>query len=217
MNPDLNQDWHAPLMVMLELQDEMNTRVNHDWRLQRRAWWRAIWVECAELMDHYGGWKWWKHTERDTAQALLEIVDIWHFGLSIELERHTDARQAAQTIASALDAAEAFEDVHQAVEHVARIALAEQRMAFAAVPWLLGSVEADFQTLYRQYVGKNLLNLFRQDHGYREGSYVKVWQGREDNVHLAEIMALPEVAALADPRQAIREALAHRYESHGTA
>ncbi len=42
--------------------------------------------------------------------------------------------------------------------------------------------------LYRQYVGKNVLNFFRQDNGYKEGTYVKVWEGREDNEHLVEVM-----------------------------
>ena len=36
--------------------------------------------------------------------------------------------------------------------------------------------------LYRLYVGKNILNQFRQDHGYKEGNYIKVWNGEEDNV-----------------------------------
>ena len=42
--------------------------------------------------------------------------------------------------------------------------------------------------LYRQYVGKNVLNFFRQDNGYKEGTYKKEWQGREDNEHLVEVM-----------------------------
>lgn len=207
--------WLAPLTVMLELQDEMNSRVNADWRQQHRAWWRAIWIECAELMDHYGGWKWWKHSERDTEQALLEIVDIWHFGLSIELERHADAPAAAQTIAGLLTEPAMFDDVHQAVEHVARVALSEQRMAFGAVPWLLQSVAANFDTLYTQYVGKNMLNLFRQDHGYKQGTYRKSWAGREDNAHLAEILKSPEVLENADPRALIRAELARRYSAAG--
>lgn len=42
--------------------------------------------------------------------------------------------------------------------------------------------------LYRQYVGKNVLNFFRQDNGYKTGTYIKVWSGREDNEHLVEVM-----------------------------
>ena len=39
-------------VIMLELQDLMNTRVHQEWRAQGFEWHRAIWIECAELMDH---------------------------------------------------------------------------------------------------------------------------------------------------------------------
>ena len=46
----------------------------------------------------------------------------------------------------------------------------------------------DFDGLYTAYVGKNVLNFFRQDHGYKEGTYIKNWSGREDNEHLVELI-----------------------------
>jgi hypothetical protein len=46
----------------------------------------------------------------------------------------------------------------------------------------------DFETLYIGYVGKNVLNFFRQDHGYKDGSYEKQWGGIEDNEHLVQIV-----------------------------
>jgi hypothetical protein len=46
-----------------------------------------------------------------------------------------------------------------------------------------------FEELYRRYIGKNVLNFFRQDNGYKDGSYRKTWKGREDNEHLVELMA----------------------------
>ena len=67
------------LVTMLELQSDMNTKVHADWKQQNFEWYRAIWVECAELLDHYG-WKWWKKQNPDVGQIELELVDIWHFG-----------------------------------------------------------------------------------------------------------------------------------------
>lgn len=53
-----------------------------------------------------------------------------------------------------------------------------------------------WEVLFRQYVGKNVLNFFRQDHGYKEGTYIKVWaDGREDNEHLVEIMQAVDAKA----------------------
>ena len=49
-----------------------------------------------------------------------------------------------------------------------------------------------FDDLFKQYVGKNVLNFFRQDHGYKDGSYIKIWNGREDNEHLSDILNAAE-------------------------
>lgn len=43
--------------------------------------------------------------------------------------------------------------------------------------------------LPREYLGKNVLNRFRQENGYKEGSYIKMWDGIEDNVHLDVVLA----------------------------
>ena len=37
-------------------------------------------------------------------------------------------------------------------------------------------------------MAKNVLNVFRQDHGYKDGSYVKMWNGKEDNEILAIVL-----------------------------
>ena len=57
-------------------------------------------------------------------------------------------------------------------------------MHFSDFATIMHLIEMDFDALYRSYVGKNVLNFFRQDHGYKEGTYVKNWAGREDNEHL---------------------------------
>ncbi|HFB64101.1 MAG TPA: dUTP diphosphatase, partial [Aeromonadales bacterium] len=69
---------------MLLMQSNMNEKVNPDWLAENFAWYRAIWVESAELLDHHG-WKWWKKQQPDIEQIKLELVDIWHFGLSLML------------------------------------------------------------------------------------------------------------------------------------
>lgn len=38
------------------------------------------------------------------------------------------------------------------------------------------------------YFGKNVLNQFRQDNGYKEGTYIKIWNNEEDNVHMLRIV-----------------------------
>ena len=66
------------------------------------------------------------------------------------------------------------------------------------------------EVLYQQYVGKNVLNFFRQDHGYQEGTYIKLWGGREDNEHLVEVLAALDDTA-PDYPEAVYQALSERY------
>ncbi len=45
-----------------------------------------------------------------------------------------------------------------------------------------------FDELYNKYIGKNVLNKFRQENGYKEGTYVKYWDGEEDNKVILKII-----------------------------
>ena len=70
----------------------------------------------------------------------------------------------------------------------------------------------DADALYRSYVGKNVLNFFRQDNGYKEGSYIKQWQGREDNEHLVELTKQLDTGS-DDYAQDLYAALTERYQA----
>jgi len=175
------------LLVMLEMQDAMNARVNPDWRSAGNAWYRAIWTECAEMLDHYG-WKWWKHQQPDLEQVQLELVDILHFAMSDYLLRDDDNQVVAARIEAELSQPNAGDDIRAAIEVMAQSTIARKRMHFSDFATVMNLIEMDFDALYRSYVGKNVLNFFRQDHGYKDGSYIKVWQGREDNEHLVDVL-----------------------------
>jgi len=175
------------LLAMLALQDAMNSKVNPDWRNAGYAWYRAIWTECAEMLDHYG-WKWWKHQEPDMAQVRLELVDIWHFALSDLILQHGDMETAAERALQGLADPAGGDDFREAIERMAMDTIAAKSAHVERFASLLRLADLAFDDLYKTYVGKNVLNFFRQDHGYKEGTYAKVWDGREDNEHLAEIL-----------------------------
>ena len=172
---------------MLDMQDAMNSRVNADWRQANNAWYRAIWTECAEMLDHYG-WKWWKHQAPELDQVRLELVDIFHFAMSDYLLGQSDNDAVADRILSELTDARSETDIRVAIETMAKTTIANHSMHFSDFANIMNLIDMDFDHLYRMYVGKNVLNFFRQDHGYKDGSYIKVWQGREDNEHLAELL-----------------------------
>ena len=177
------QQW---LETMVSLQRSHNEKVHPDWDKQGYPFTRAVWVECAELIEHYG-WKWWKHQEPDIEQVKLELVDIWHFGLSelmIEYGEEVVDRLVTELIYAMAHVEES--EFRDAVEELAAQALAGRFSVHAFTSAML-VLPMSFADLFSIYVGKNVLNVFRQEHGYKEGTYRKVWNGREDNEHLTEI------------------------------
>ena len=173
---------------MLDMQDAMNSRVNKNWRQAGNAWYRAIWTECAEMLDHYG-WKWWKHQEPDLDQVQLELVDILHFAMSDYLLINADNEAAAERIIKEMEQPGTETDFRLAIENIAQTTIKNHSMHFSDFANAMNLIDMDFDHLYRMYIGKNVLNFFRQDNGYKDGSYEKVWHGREDNECLAELMA----------------------------
>jgi dimeric dUTPase (all-alpha-NTP-PPase superfamily) len=179
------------IIHMLEMQDTMNSKVNEDWRDAGFEWYRAIWMEASEMLEHYG-WKWWKRQEPDIMQVKLEVVDIVHFALSIRLvqgQSHDQPISAtADGIAADFQDPSSTEDIRTNIELLAKETLVDQGAHFSIIAGVMVHLDMSFDELYEIYVGKNVLNMFRQDNGYKEGSYQKIWKGREDNEHLADIL-----------------------------
>jgi hypothetical protein len=48
-------------------------------------------------------------------------------------------------------------------------------------------INRTFEDLYVGYISKNVLNTFRQDNGYQTGTYIKNWDGVEDNEYLISL------------------------------
>lgn len=199
--------------AMLALQEEMNRKVNTAWRSANYAWHRAIWTECAEMLDHVG-WKWWKDlsAEPDLEQVRLEVVDIWHFGMSDLMTREIAPQRISARLADDYVAVprEPEAGLHVLIESLAQSTLADRAFDPRAFFRLMRGVDLDLDSLHRRYVGKNVLNFFRQDHGYKAGTYRKTWEGREDNEHLSEIVNTLDADA-ASFRDDVYRALQARY------
>ena len=182
------------LATMLELQGDMNAKVHAEWRDQNFEWYRAIWVECAELLDHYG-WKWWKKQTPDVDQIALELVDIWHFGLSLLLLSGDSVEAISDRVVAGFDSQQGSGSFAVDLEEFTAQTLVTKEFDIAGFARLMEGIQMDFETLYVGYVGKNVLNFFRQDNGYQDGSYHKQWGGKEDNEHLVEIVAQLDTSA----------------------
>jgi len=222
------------IIQMLNLQNEMNCVVNSNWRRAGYNWRIAILAEAVEAIDHHQ-WKWWKERKSpDMPQLRIELIDIWHFALSLMLqstepENHVQVRQLAESIIQQITTNRRSVDCCEsdsllqllqkicgiATEHEFNIRVFSQAIQKAGMTW---------DDLYRIYIGKHCLNIFRQEHGYKNGTYIKNWSslaisnnvGRslEDNDHLNDILDSEEIDKLSpeNVRSFILDMLNVRYE-----
>jgi|TARA_B110000459_G_C16594123_1_gene487741 hypothetical protein len=187
--------------TMLSLQASMNFKIDPDWVEARYPYLLAVVIEGAEAIEHHG-WKWWKKQHKDLPQLQMELIDIWHFMLSeILLRNDADEEKAVMFLNQAIADSEHLQSLNfdgqdyplkelgllQQIELLIALAGA-RRVEVGLFSSIMRLCELDWNSLFSQYVGKNVLNVFRQDHGYKQGTYLKQWNGQEDNEHLVEIL-----------------------------
>jgi len=187
--------------TMLSLQESMNSKVDPDWIKARYPYLRAVAIEGSEAIEHHG-WKWWKKQDKDLAQLQMELIDIWHFLLSEILLRHDgDQEKALSSLLGTLSKVKEQDLINfdgqkiqvNSCDLVSKLELLiataiSRRIELALFGAIMMDCELSWTDLYSQYVGKNVLNMFRQDNGYKEGTYKKIWDGKEDNEHLVDIL-----------------------------
>lgn len=177
------------LTEMLELQCGINAQVHLNWAEQRYPWHLAIMTEANEGIEHLS-FKWWKAGAINLEQAQLELVDVWHFGMSLLLQQmgSVDAAVSFINMERDLYVKKENEDPINAFTDIIARAASVKDFSVTEFSALLESLNMSWDDLYLWYIGKNALNMFRQQNGYKTGEYKKTWEGREDNEFLAEII-----------------------------
>ena len=179
---------------LLSEQERLNSIINPNWKNDRLFddFVVAMLVESAELIEHLG-YKWWKHQEPNLKQAQMECVDIWFFYFSalllIEKDIETDIIHLSDYEVEEFSKnktiyfTKSFMNTISSYDSINKEPLS-LNLLFCVTQWLGMSTE----DLYDMYMGKLVLNIFRQTHGYADGSYKKIWNGLEDNEVLHKIM-----------------------------
>lgn len=211
------------ILAMMNMQDELNQRINKDWINQRWDFGVAVADECMEALGHIG-WKWWKDaasykagiTQHNLRQFQLELIDMWHFALSMGLEESHFDKKDRWVIAT--EAAEyltgCYEDMEQTIlsgtelekdpqvwlKNIMSTATSSDvefagSFDMASFYMLMCLANLDGDELYNIYTGKFALNKFRYANGYAEGIYLKNWllptvssMYQEDNWYLEKIL-----------------------------
>lgn len=193
------------LQIMFDLQQKLNDETNGDnWKKgitkngKTINWKRCMFVEAVEFLDSFP-WKHWKsiHKEADINNAKIELVDIWHFLLSemlrIDYNKHADNiyKHVITVSYSQCKATTKQEDILKTIESFINEATKPCPQINTLLSYFFDTCAQtglSFDELYVKYLGKNILNQFRQNNGYKDGTYVKIWDGKEDNEVMLEII-----------------------------
>jgi len=208
----------AKLEEMFLLQKKLNDDTNGtNWELginkfdKEINWLRCIHMEVSELIDSTP-WKHWKNitSSPDMDNIHIELVDVWHFLMSYILQETNIPKAVSLVNTHCIYEAVEIEDVDiklivKEAEKLSYISFAIETgnmPAFSGVERFIDQFfrccklsGLSFSWLQKLYIGKNSLNKFRQDNGYKEGTYIKVWNGKEDNVVMLSILGKLENAS----------------------
>ena len=202
------------ILLMLQLQNQLNVATNgEEWvkgitkNGKEINWKRCIYMESAEMIDSFP-WKHWKaiDAEPDWDNLKIEVVDVWHFIMSLAIEFYShEMLGGIEDIAIHTAELEAFalidnnharfdepKIIMTKVEDIMRDVLSLKKLDLDALLThffeLVSMSGLNLHSLYLLYIGKNILNQFRQDNGYKEGTYIKKWDDKEDNVWMQNIL-----------------------------
>lgn len=182
-----------------------------DWKL-------CYGMEMCEAMDSLP-WKHWKglNAKADIENFKVEIVDAWHFLMSAIILKsysiHSDKTPAILLATEYMDKSEytittgqeltkimyqkdnkesGIEDLYRLSRNtvIMETTLNNMIIMFKAIMVVLSDkFNFGYTELYKLYIGKNALNIVRQKNGYKEGTYMKIWDGEEDNVSMQKVIA----------------------------
>lgn len=182
-------------LIIAAKQNTANTLlIGPDWKQEPKDWGMAVMSEAVEGADHYG-WKWWAKQARNTEQAAMEVIDGIHFAMSGCLQQWIPE----QLFDAMIENAAAMSPEHKAdlaswtfIDYMKEVGVCAAAGNFPFALYLLiesaALVGLTYDTVFSTYIGKNVLNRFRKTHGYKDGSYIKQWNGAEDNVTLQRII-----------------------------
>jgi dimeric dUTPase (all-alpha-NTP-PPase superfamily) len=147
----------------------------------------------------YTGWKWWKHQELQLDDIKIEVIDIWHFALSdlmVHYDLNTCINEIYNNFKKIFDEITIFDinKVRELTETFTYWTLRNNRFNIVPFVKLCLALNVSFEEIYKLYMGKNILNKFRQNNGYKTGNYKKIWDGQEDNVYLTIILKETEIS-----------------------
>lgn len=210
------EEMMSKLKHMFDMQNSLNKKAaGEDWingfskEGRKITWLRYCRGELGEAMESTP-YPHWRHLNdpSDIDNMKTELIDAWHFLMSAIIEYHANVMSEIDfdgimgmvekyIIEYSIIEKYDMETFLEALEKFTYISLKAkyepESLEFSLISAIkhffemCQIVEMNFNELHMRYMLKNMLNFFRQEHGYREGTYMKVIDGIEDNKRLVDI------------------------------
>lgn len=224
IHPTMSTTLHSLVLRAIINQDTLNKRLREDWARQDWPYYRAVWTEVGEAVQHLKSWLWWKEGEfgkPPTPEALahiqMELVDILHFGLSMQIvemvrltalssSRFPMGRQmdeSAEQYVKAFGISPPAKDTNPealiaALEELTVYAIEHRTFEMRSFATACLAAGMDLEHVLAVYVAKSTLNKFRWNNGYdlpkgHPAKYVKMWPNYTAHAGLTRMVEDNEV------------------------
>lgn len=186
---------------LFDEQDLLNTSINSNWKQEALSFDLYTQVESIEGIQSFN-FKHWKKDKNDFINAKMEFTDIVFFVMSSCLKENItpDIFSYLYNVGFQTNTNKLL-DVNCIIklfQDICFYSLSNNLYnVIICLGYLANTLDIDLDTLFSKYISKKCLNVFRQDKGYKEGTYIKQWPSVldhgtvEDNVHLELILNEP--------------------------
>ena len=194
----------------VQMQTEFNNKVApgwmHDIQNVKYDFWMAILDETTEVLNSKH-WKWWKdstkHGDVDWTNVRVELVDLFHFILSLTIQQKNEQLLFASFInfeineVTKKDRLIRDENYFKEFWDLFLMAVQIKSLPLVAVKWVEFWYRAGYnaEDLFKDYRIKNMLNKLRQKYGYgAKNNYKKMWPGIQENKLVEDNVIAWEIA-----------------------
>lgn len=169
------------------LQDSFNSKLNQNWKTANYDWASYLMVESAEQLDSLDIYH-WKNKKNDLDNFKVEVIDNLHFLTSLCQTIFDNEGVATLFNTKFAKVSKMEQDDKDTLINLTKYFCykilqfdftnqAESLVSATETLFKL-MVKLDInspQKVYQEYLVKNVLNIFRKNNGYKEGTYIKAW------------------------------------------
>jgi hypothetical protein len=181
---------HSEILdIIIKKQMTLNDITFPIWRTELNTdnWISAIIHETVEWNASLAQHKWWKKEVQDLENCKMEVTDIFFFYISYLYSINPD--RVKDNLATITNTFAVDYNSNRVLKNFLNSIINQTNDINKYFYQLMVLSEMTTDDLFKIYFAKNVLNTFRQANGYKDGTYIKIWNGKEDNVAVMDALS----------------------------